>query len=256
VDNLLNAEPGLVSSFMIQDFLGHVLVVDDDPDVLDIVERCLIDGGYQVTTVDNGPEALKRIQSENYNLAIVDIGLPGMDGLTLTRSLKEHTQIGIIILSGRGDTTDRIVGLEVGADDYVTKPFEPRELLARVRSVLRRVTTISTEEAENDGQAYTFDKWKLDAAGRKLSSVDGETVTLTSGEFDMLLVFVTHPNRVLSRDQLLDFLTSSYRPAYDRSIDVRLGRLRRKIEVDPKSPEFIKTIRNVGYIFSATVKKS
>ncbi|MBT3787518.1 MAG: response regulator [Alphaproteobacteria bacterium] len=241
---------------MTLDSLGYVLIVDDDPDVLEIVERCLVDAGYKVATAENGPDAMERIHQDNFDLAIVDIGLPGTDGLTLTRSFKEHTNIGIIILSGRGDTTDRIVGLEVGADDYVTKPFEPRELLARVRSVLRRVTASAPVETQSTGETYSFDNWQLDAAGRKLISADGEAVSLTSGEFDMLLAFVTHANRVLSRDQLLDLLTSSYRPAFDRSIDVRLGRLRRKIEVDPKSPELIKTIRNVGYIFSATVKKS
>jgi DNA-binding response OmpR family regulator len=241
---------------MVQESLGYVLVVDDDPDVLDIVERCLIDAGYQVATATTGPEATARTLAEKFDLAIVDIGLPGTDGLTLTRSFKEHTNIGIIILSGRGDTTDRIVGLEVGADDYISKPFEPRELLARVRSVLRRIAPGSTNESTDDGTTYSFNDWKLDAAGRKLISADGEVVSLTSGEFDMLLAFVTHPNRVLSRDQLLDLLTSGYRPAYDRSIDVRLGRLRRKIEIDPKAPELIKTIRNVGYIFSANVKKS
>ena len=240
---------------MTPESLGYVLVVDDDPDVLDIVERCLIDGGYNVATADNGPDAMERIQAESFDLAIVDVGLPGTDGLTLTRSFKEHTNIGIIILSGRGDTTDRIVGLEVGADDYVTKPFEPRELLARVRSVLRRVNLNEQPEVSEEGVGYTFDGWVLDASRRRLSTKSGEAVPLTSGEFDMLLAFVTHPNRVLSRDQLLDLLTTSYRPAYDRSIDVRLGRLRRKIEADPKSPELIKTIRNVGYIFSANVKK-
>ena len=241
---------------MTTESLGYVLVVDDDPDVLDIVERCLADAGYDVATATDGPKAMERIKAENFDLAIVDIGLPGMDGLTLTRSFKEHTNIGIIILSGRGDTTDRIVGLEVGADDYVTKPFEPRELLARVRSVLRRVVSPEQPEQSEGNLGYTFDGWVLDASGRRLSTIDGEPVSLTSGEFDMLLAFVTHPNRVLSRDQLLDLLTTSYRPAYDRSIDVRLGRLRRKIEADPKSPELIKTIRNVGYIFSANVKKT
>ena len=236
--------------------LGYVLVVDDEPDVLDIVERCLVDGGYRVATASSGPEATAKIQAEDFDLAIVDIGLPGTDGLTLTRSFKEHTNIGIIILSGRGDTTDRIVGLEVGADDYISKPFEPRELLARVRSVLRRITPGLPIESNNEGMIYSFQNWQLDAAGRKLIDADGELVSLTSGEFDMLLAFVTHPNRVLSRDQLLDLLASGYRPAYDRSIDVRLGRLRRKIEIDPKAPELIKTIRNVGYIFSTTVKKS
>jgi two-component system, OmpR family, response regulator len=241
---------------MTQESLGYILVVDDDPDVLDIVERCLVDGGYRVATASTGPQATARTQAEEFDLAIIDIGLPGTDGLTLTRSFKEHTNIGIIILSGRGDTTDRIVGLEVGADDYISKPFEPRELLARVRSVLRRIAPGTTTEATSEGTTYTFNNWRLDTAGRKLISAEGEEISLTSGEFDMLFAFVTHPNRVLSRDQLLDLLTSGYRPAYDRSIDVRLGRLRRKIEVDPKAPELIKTIRNVGYIFSATVKKS
>ena len=149
---------------MTVDSLGYVLVVDDDPDVVEIVERFLVEDGYRVATVDNGPEAMERIKAENSDLAIVDIGLPGTDGLTLTRSFKEHTNIGIIILSGRGGTTDRIVGLEVGADDYVTKPFEPRELLARVRSVLRRVTPGEQEEVADKGLTYSFDNWELDTA--------------------------------------------------------------------------------------------
>jgi two-component system OmpR family response regulator len=192
------------------------------------------------------------VQSNNIDLAIVDIGLPGADGLTLTRSLKESHDIGVIILSGRGDTTEKIVGLEIGADDYVTKPFEPRELLARVRSVLRRLNTLEKPASESSMTHY-FMGWKLDLMVRSLTSSDGEAMDMSSGEINLFKAFIEHPNRVLSRDQLLDYTHDVDTPAFDRNVDVQIARLRKKIEVEPQNPQLIKTVRNAGYIFTAKV---
>ena len=234
---------------------ANILVVDDDPEMLDTVELLLTDAGYQVTTALNGQAALAAMSEGDFELAIVDLRLPGTDGLRLTRMLKEQSYIGVIILSGLGETTDRVVGLEVGADDYVTKPFDNRELLARVRSVLRggEPKPVADSAESND---YVFEGWKLNAATRRLTSPGGSPVELTSGEYNLLLTFVEHPNRVLSRDQVLDFTHRDYAPAFDRSVDVQLGRLRKKIEENPKKPQFIKTVRNAGYMFTAKVAKS
>ncbi len=231
-----------------------ILVIDDDPDILDTVEFILGEAGYLVTTAANGEEALSYLAENVFDLAVIDMILPGTDGLTLTRKLKDEKQTGVIILSGLKDTTDRIVGLEVGADDYVTKPFDNRELLARVRSVLRRV------EGKNDqspaaSSSFIFDGWVLNASNMKLTSPEGELVELTSGEFNLLQVLVEHANMVLSRDQLLDHTHQNYTPAFDRSVDVQIGRLRKKIEKDPKKPQLIKTIRNTGYMFTTTVTR-
>ncbi len=234
---------------------AKILVVDDDPDVRDIVERCLKDAGYKVWSSADGSDVFNTVVEQGIDLAIVDLVLPGADdGLTLIRKLKEHSSIGVIILSGRGETTEKIIGLEVGADDYVAKPFEPRELLARVRSVLRR---LGQDKAETpvETTAFTFDDWRLDITARTLISPKGESIELSSGEFNLLKAFVEHPNRVLSRDQLLDFTHANDTPAFDRSVDVRVGRVRKKIEVDPQNPQFIKTIRNGGYMFAAKVAR-
>ena len=232
------------------------MVVDDDPDVRDIVERCLVDAGYKVWTSAEGGTVLDTIKEQNINLAIVDLVLPDTDGLMLTRSLKEHLSIGVIILSGRGETTEKIIGLEIGADDYLAKPFEPRELLARVRSVLRRLIQPSAPSSAGETMVFSFEGWNLDITARTLLSPKGQQVELSSGEFNLLKAFVEHPNRVLSRDQLLDFTHANDSPAYDRSVDVRVGRVRKKIEVDPQNPKFIKTIRNGGYMFAASVNRS
>jgi two-component system, OmpR family, response regulator len=235
---------------------ARVLVVDDDPDVRDIVERCLVDAGYKVWTCGEGGTVLDLIQEHNINLAIVDLMLPDTDGLTLTRSLKEHSTIGVIILSGRGDTTEKIIGLEIGADDYLAKPFEPRELLARVRSVLRRLVQPSPTASSVETSAFSFEGWNLDISARTLTSPEGGPIELSSGEFNLLKAFVEHPNRVLSRDQLLDFTHANDTPAFDRSVDVRVGRVRKKIEPDPQNPQYIKTIRNSGYMFAANVTRT
>jgi DNA-binding response OmpR family regulator len=232
----------------------NILVIDDDPDILDTVEFLLGEAGYQVTTAMNGDEAISKMSEKVFDLAVIDMILPGSDGLTLTRKLKEENDTGVIILSGLKDTTDRIVGLEVGADDYVTKPFDNRELLARVRSVLRRVES-KGDSSTATGDTYIFEGWALNASNMKLTSPKGEPVELTSGEFNLLQALVERANMVLTRDQLLDHTHQNYTPAFDRSVDVQIGRLRKKIETDPKKPQLIKTIRNTGYMFTTTVTR-
>nr|MBC8270254.1 response regulator transcription factor [Rhodospirillaceae bacterium] len=182
---------------------ANIIVIDDDPDILDTVKFILSEAGYQVFTATNGDEAVALLADRVFDLAIIDMILPGTDGLTLTRKLKEENDTGVIILSGLQETTDRIVGLEVGADDYVTKPFDNRELLARVRSVLRRVENKS-KPAPTTTNKYSFDGWTLNASNMNLTSPQGEQVELTSGEFNLLQALVEHANMVLSRDQLLD----------------------------------------------------
>jgi two-component system, OmpR family, response regulator len=230
-----------------------VLAVDDDPDVLDVVTDCLEVGGYNVITSQDGTQAIQQLETNQIDLIIVDLGLPDIDGLELTRAMKAKSSAGIIILSGRADTTEKVVGLEIGADDYLTKPFEPRELLARARSVLRRADSKVSPVKSDDSENYQFDGWNLNISRRELLTPEEKVIELTSGEFDFLKVFVEHPNRVLSRNQILDFAYTNDSPAYDRSVDIRIARLRKKIERDPKSPQWIKTVRNAGYIFTATV---
>lgn len=243
--------------------LAHILVVDDDPIVRKLVSRCLEDAGYRVTALESGDRVLATVARDDIALAVLDLTLPGIDGLTLTRELRARSEIGVIILSGRSETTERIVGLEIGADDYLGKPFEPRELLARVRSVLRRRPQAAEVTAPADDAAapvYAFERWRLDLARHELRSGeragdDAEPVALTSGEFALLRVLVEHPNRVLGREQLLDYLHGNDAPAFDRSVDVRIRRLRQKIEADPANPRLIKTVRNGGYMLTATVRR-
>lgn len=242
---------------------AHIVVVDDDPDVRDIVERCLSGAGYAVTLCADGRSFTETLEKGGVDLVVVDLMLPDADGLMLTRGLKERSGIGVVILSGRGDTTERIIGLEIGADDYVAKPFEPRELLARVRSVLRRVNNnvaakpeaAAPSPASDDVRIFAFDGWRLDTSGMTLTTPDGTAIPMSSGEFKLLRAFVEHPNRVLSRDQILDWTHDRDSPAFDRAVDIVVGRVRKKIESDPRQPRYIKTIRNAGYMFSAKVER-
>jgi DNA-binding response OmpR family regulator len=238
---------------------AHILVVEDDPAVRAVVSHCLEDAGFRVTAVADGERGAELAAAEDVRLAVLDVGLPGIHGLTLTRELRVLTDIGIIILSGQDQATDRIVGLEIGADDYLTKPFEPRELVARVRSVLRRLPPRSGRQeavsAQGPAPTYRFGHWILDPARRSVSSASGAAVDLTSGEFDLLEIFVEHPNRVLSRNQLMDYLHGAQTPAFDRSIDVRIRRLRQKIEDNANAPELIKTVRHAGYMFTGVVRR-
>lgn len=234
---------------------SNILVIDDDPEMLDTVEFLLCEAGYNVTGAQSGEQAIAAFDGRDFDLAIVDLRLPDTDGLTLTRNFKEKSDIGIIILSGEGKATDRVIGLEVGADDYLAKPFYPRELLARVRSVLRRADH-HTEVSDPQTQIYTFEGWKMNVPGMELTSPGGQVVQLTTGEFVLLRAFIENPNMVLSREQLLDHTHQNYTPAFDRSVDVQLGRLRKKIEDNPGSPQFLKTVRGAGYVFAAAVTRS
>ena len=235
----------------------HVAIVEDDPDVRAILTRSLGSGGYQVTELESGAGIENVLNAKPVDLVILDLGLPDMDGLTIAQKIRRHSNVAIIIVSGRGDLTDRVVGLEIGADDYVTKPFEPREILARVRSVLRRShhESDATTAAVEKHRCYEFCDLVLDATAQSLQNASGEIINLTSGEFRLLETMVTRANRVLSRDQLMDACYGNNTPAFDRSIDVSIGRLRKKLNDDPRNPSIIRTVRNGGYIFAARVTR-
>jgi two-component system OmpR family response regulator len=232
----------------------QLAIVEDDADVRAILQRSLSADGYAVTALSSGDGLEGVLAATHHDLVIMDVGLPGIDGLTLTTRIRALFDVGIIIVSGRGDLTDRVVGLEMGADDYITKPFEPREILARVRSVLRRGGRGGpAPQAPAERRRVAFDGWLLDMTSRSLCDAHGVPVPLTSGEYKLLEVFVSHANRVLSREQLLDLIFDNDTPAFDRSIDVRIGRVRKKLGDDPRNPRLIKTVRNDGYIFVARV---
>jgi DNA-binding response OmpR family regulator len=233
---------------------ARILVIDDDPQMLKLVSRCLERASFIVDTVAEGGGVPDLIKENNYDLAIVDLVLPDSDGLEITRHIKNESGIGVIILSGIGETTEKVVGLEMGADDYIVKPFEPRELLARVRSVLRR-TAEPAAPVKSENLRLSFDDWVIDISGRSLVSPEGNDISLTSGEFDLLAALIQSPGRVLGRDHIMDHIYGNNAPAFDRSIDVRIGRLRKKIEKDAKAPVYIKTVRNVGYMFASQVTR-
>ena len=219
-----------------------LLVVDDDPELLELTEQYLSSQGFAVLTAEDGVAMDAALQANEIDLMILDLMLPGEDGLSIARRMRRDRDLPIIIVSAQGDDVDRIVGLEIGADDYLAKPFNPRELLARVRAVLRR-------GARREGaHIITFGDLELNLNAHRLTR-DGRTVALTSGEFELLDVLVRHPNTVLDRDRILDLLTGTRRSPFDRSIDVRVTRLRHKIEPDPATPVFIKTIWGKGYMF-------
>ncbi len=228
---------------------SRILVVDDDADLRWMVNKYLSKHEYSVTLAEDGEKMREVLQHESFDLAILDINLPGEDGLSLARYLRSNHNIGIIMLSAAAEVFDRIVGLEMGADDYVTKPFEPRELLARVKSVLRRVQNAS--EAGSDGAAklVKFGEFSLDLEAHQLLDQENQAVSLTSMEFDLLKAFAENPNKVLNRDQLLNLAHNRDWDPFDRSIDIRITRLRRKIEKQPSQPQIIKTVRGAGYIF-------
>lgn len=226
---------------------ARLLVVDDDPEIRELTSEYLSQQGFEVHCVDGGEAMAAWLVDHEPDLIILDLMLPGEHGLTLARRLKKERDVPIIIVSAQGDEVDRIVGLEVGADDYVAKPFNPRELLARVRAVLRRSLRAPQPQPERD-EHIRFGPFVLNLAAHQLSR-DGDQVPLTSGEFDLLAVLASHPNKVLHRDRILDLLTGAERSPFDRSIDVRVTRLRSKIEADASRPAFIRTIWGKGYMF-------
>ena len=234
---------------------GHILVVDDQQEICDLVREYLTDEGFRVTTANDGAGLREAVERDAIDLVILDLVLRGEDGLQLARELRSQSDIGIIMLTGRGETVDRIIGLEMGADDYLSKPFHLRELLARVRSVLRRGGGRGgAGERPVARSRIRFLGWSLDLASRELMSPSGEDVRLTTGEFELLAAFVNHANQVLSRDRLLDLSRHREAGPFDRTIDVQVGRLRRKLEDDPKNPTLIKTVRGGGYIFTPPVE--
>jgi two-component system, OmpR family, response regulator len=235
---------------------SHVLVVDDQKEICDVVQEYLSGEGYRVSTAADGAGMRRVIAQGGVDLVILDLMLPGEDGLTLARVLREETSVGIIILTGRGETVDRIIGLEMGADDYLPKPFHLRELLARVKSVLRRVSSRAGDRTPPTRSTARFLGWTLDLSSRELRSPAGREVRLTTGEFDLLAAFVNNANQVLSRDRLLDLARNREAGPFDRTIDVQVGRLRRKLEDDPQQPAMIKTVRGSGYIFTPPVEIS
>ena len=226
---------------------AQLLVVDDDPELRELTDAYLSQQGYRVATVDSGEAMSRYLESNRTDLIILDLMLPGENGLSIAKRLKAESDIPIIIVSAQGEDVDRIVGLEIGADDYLAKPFNPRELLARIRAVLRRTQTAAAPEREQPDRPR-FGEFELDVTSHRLTRA-GESVPLTSGEFDLLQILVDNPNRVLDRDRILDLLTGAERSPFDRSIDVRVTRLRGKIEPDPSSPVYIKTIWGKGYMF-------
>lgn len=238
------------------DLRPHLLVVDDDAEIAEILRRYFSNQGFEVSVASNGAAMREALDAKHVSAVLLDLSLPGEDGFTLTRYLRAHWHGALLIVTGRGEPIDRVVGLELGADDYVTKPFDLRELLARVRSVLRRTPKESAAPAAEDGaRVIRFAGFRLDLASRELSDAHDNPVPLTTGEFELLTLFVTHPNRVLSRDDLMSRIHGREAGPYDRAIDVQIGRLRRKVEADPSQPTLIKSVRGAGYLFATRVER-
>ena len=232
----------------------HILVVDDHPDIRDLVAKYLTKNGYRVSVADGGAAMKKVLASSSIDLVVLDLMMPGEDGLTLCRDLRAGGDMPVIMLTAMAEDTDRVIGLEMGADDYLTKPFNPRELLARIKAVLRRANSLPQQRGTPSGDRVAFDRWIMDSAQRELIGEDGVAVPLSTAEFLLLSAFLQHPKMVLSRDQLMDLTRGKTATVFDRSIDNQVSRLRRKIEVDPKKPELIKTVWGGGYSFTAEVK--
>ena len=233
----------------------HVLALDDDAAIRQLVADYLGQNDVRVTAVATGAEFSAVMARETVDLVVLDVRLQGEDGLQIARKLREDSGIPILMLTGRAEEADRVMGLELGADDYLTKPFSPRELLARIRALLRRANAQATvADAIAKVRAYRFGGWELNVGLRRLKSPDGSPVELTNNEFSLLTAFLSAPQRILTRDQLLDLSRLHNAEVYDRSIDVQILRLRRKVEADPSNPKFIVTERGAGYVFSVAVE--
>jgi two-component system OmpR family response regulator len=239
----------------------HLAVVDDEVDITQLLANYLKGHGFRVTQLHSGPELMAVMASDPPALVLLDLGLGSEDGLVIARRLREHHRCGLVIVTGRGDAIDKVVGLEIGADDYVTKPFDLRELVARIKAVLRRLApadapgpTSTTVPAVPARERFRFDGFELDTAARRLLDREGREVTLTGGEFDLLCAFVRHAGRVLSRDFLLEQTRGREAAPFDRTIDVQVGRLRKKLESDPENPALIKAVRGAGYVLTPSVE--
>ncbi len=237
----------------------HILIVDDDPRVRKLLGRYLSDEGFLVSEAADGTEMRRHMSAAEFDLVLLDLVIPGEDGLSLAREIRASRDLPIIMVTGKDKMVDRVIGLEMGADDYITKPFHLREVLARIRTVLRRSAARDVypprEAAPAGGdERASFAGWRLDFVKRELQGADGAPVSLTTGEFALLSAFVKGANRVLNRDQLMDLARNRDWTPYDRTIDTQVARLRRKIEADPARPELIKTVRGVGYLFTPKVE--
>lgn len=248
---------------------AHVAVVDDDPEITLLLKNYLQAQGYRVSQLHSGAALMALMRADAPQLVLLDLNLPDEDGFAIARRLREHWRCGLVIVTGRGDAVDKVVGLEIGADDYVTKPFDLRELLARIKAVLRRVVVVDDQPATsttagNEAEPTTggtrsrsrlcFQGWELDSAARQLFAPAGGEVALTTGEFELLTVFLQHPGRVLSRDFLLQATHRREAAPFDRTIDVQVGRLRRKLQDDADDPRVIKSVRGAGYVFVPVVE--
>ena len=232
----------------------HVLLVDDERSIREPLAQYLSRNGFRVTAAADAAEARTRLAGSAIDLVVLDIMMPGEDGLSLCRHIRESGDLPVILLTAKSEETDRIIGLEMGADDYVLKPFSPRELVARIKAIFRRVAAGGLRQ-HADGTNYAFDGWVLKTGERTLVDRDGVAVPLSTAEYNLMLAFATRPNQVLSRDQLLDITQGREANAFDRAIDNQISRLRRKIEDDPKNPRFIKTVWGGGYTLAADVRK-
>ncbi len=253
--NIALSGTGRASITLSMDSMPHILVIDDDREIRDLLARFLERNRFRVTAARDGREARRAWPLGHYQLVVLDLMLPGEGGLELARWLRSQSDIPIVMLTAMGEETDRIIGLELGADDYVPKPFNPRELLARIRAVLRRTTERAEKKVEPASKAVRFSGWTLEPARRRLLNPDGAEVALTGGEYDLLVALLERANRVLNRDMLLDLLRGRQAGPFDRAIDVAISRLRRKLEDDGRHAQLIKTVRGGGYVLAAEIER-
>lgn len=233
----------------------HILIVDDDRDIRTLLGEYLQKNGYRVTAVAEGKAMRRALEQSHFDLIVLDLMLPGEDGLKLTRELRAHSQVPILMLTALGEEIDRIVGLEVGADDYLSKPFSPRELVGRIKAILRRTAHMPRDPAQNTASVYRFGDWTLDVTSRSLLHADGTQHGLSGAEFRLLAILLAHPTRVLSRPQLMELLRGRDIDPFDRSVDVRISRLRQVLRDDARSPKIIKTIYGEGYVMGTPVEQ-
>jgi two-component system OmpR family response regulator len=236
------------------DASDHILIVDDDAEIRSLLCKYLVKNGLRATAVADGRGMWQALERARADLVVLDIMLPGDDGLTLCRNLRAKSDVPIIMLTARGEETDRIVGLEMGADDYLAKPFSARELLARIKAILRRARSLPDNMRPDAARAIRFSGWTLDTVHRHLVSASGEVTPLSGAEYRLLRIFLEHPNRVLNRDQLVDLTQGRDADPLDRSIDVQVSRLRHRLHDDPRDPRLIKTVRGEGYVLAADVE--
>lgn len=232
----------------------HILIVDDDREIRRLLHEYLMESGYRVTAVGDGRAMHKALDEYQIDLIVLDLMLPGEDGLSLCRMLRTRSNIPVLMLTARGSEVDRVIGLEMGADDYLAKPFSPRELLARIRSILRRAKSLPLQQVDTRFGTYRFGNWSLDVVTRNMIAHDGLVVPLSGAEFRLLRVFLDHPQVVLSRDQLLELVAGRESIPFDRSVDVLIGRLRKRLNDAGKEPALIKTIRGQGYVLATRVE--